>query len=97
MKRPEPRAELAIFPLPMSTNTVMIAAVTSDAQGWIEREAPIFGKFEWVEGLPYTGVMTISLAFDPNEVVMYLLSFLGERPEVPEPTTSAKLFQLLGR
>lgn len=78
MERPKPRGELVIFSTPMMPYGLTIAATTGDAQSWLNREAPLFGKWEWIEGLPYTGALLVSLAYDPQEVARYLMSFTTE-------------------
>jgi len=85
VERPKPKADLAIFRTPMAPYNLTIAAVTADAQGWINREAPIFGGLQWLENIPFTGALFVSPAFDPSEVQIYLMSFIEGDDEETDP------------
>lgn len=79
MRRPNPRAELVIMQVnPMTPYMFAIAASSDDAKAWIEKEAPYFGSIQTSEDIPYMMMFAVSLAFDPSEVVNYLMSYLNE-------------------
>jgi len=76
MKKPTPKFELIIGQLVFIPDLLSIEAVTEDARIWIDREAPPFGQLIWIkQDFPRTGSLSVSSAYDPFEVVQYLLSY----------------------
>lgn len=75
MDRPKPIAELVIQTIPMNSHGILIAAVSDDARTWIESEGPVFGLLQQTD-IPYTMLLSVSLAYNPKQVLRYLYSYL---------------------
>lgn len=78
MDRPQPK-ELVVTLLPLfspsASPALKITVASEDARRWIEREAPVFGKFyPPIDCIPYF-VLFVADTYNAAEVLAYLQSY----------------------
>lgn len=72
MSRPQPKHEIKIIRPEQSTAMLIIFAASADAQQWIDREAPLFGRYFPQTESSHNSVLHVSPLFDPDEVSHWL-------------------------
>ena len=75
-KRPTPK-ELVVRHMGGSLRNIEITVTSKDAQEWVEREAPSFGKM--LGNDPNYYFLVVSDAYNPAEVAKYLDSYNEEK------------------